>query len=302
MVTKRGHEYGVHHFFVSESALLSSVLMQECALSKSKAQELIHLGSIYVNHSRQITDEVIPQTSYVRAHTTPRRFPLQYNSSTDLIFENDNFLVVHKKSGSPVHDSVDNCRENLLRELEQIYKIPLYITHRLDVPTEGLILYAKNLDFQKHFNQLLQQKKVKKIYTAEVENKLQKQIPDHLIHYMKKSFRAPKELTDHATKDSQHCELKILSQLHRSQTSTDLTIDLITGRTHQIRSQLSFIGHPIIGDTLYCAQQHLNIKKEAIHLTASYLTFESENKKFEFRTETRWSAKQTHCPPDDQNV
>lgn len=298
MIIQRGHEYGVFHFYSKETGLLSKQVADQCLVSIEHAIFLIHFGSVYVNGQRLKEDIQIAGSSYIRAHTTPRRF-LQMTSqqiSERIQFESEDFIIINKPSGLPVHDTVDNCSENLIRCLEFHLKTPLYITHRLDVPTEGLILFAKTTAFQKYFNQLLAQKSVRKIYSAEVENSRQFLLPSQLTHFMKKSLWAPKQIVESQEPETQECQLQILNQKNFSEQNTSrLEIELLTGRTHQIRAQLSFIGLPIVNDILYgaCKKETTNLKKalqetDAIHLTAVQLEFKSLNKLYQFKTKTSW--------------
>lgn len=298
MIIQRGHEYGVFHFYAKESGLLSKHIADQCLVSIDHAIFLIHFGSVYVNGQRLKEDIQIASSTYIRAHTTPRRF-LQMTSQqiSELIqFESEDFLIIHKPSGLPVHDTVDNCYENLLRCLEGYLKTTLYITHRLDVPTEGLILLAKTTAFQKYFNQLLAQKSVRKIYSAEVENSTQISLPSRLTHFMKKSLWAPKQIVESPEPETQECQLHILNQKNFSfQNTSRLEIELLTGRTHQIRAQLSFEGLPIVNDILYgaCKNETEKLKKtnqklEVIHLTAVELEFKMLSKQYQFKTKTSW--------------
>lgn len=287
MVTQRGHEYGVFHFFSAKTGLLSEILALEASLSHEHIQELLHLGSVYVDHNRQIEDLTLPLGSYIRVHTKPRRFLAVANLQTDLVANEKDFLVIHKPAGLPVHDSVDNIRENLLRILEKELQIRLFITHRLDVPTEGLILYAKTPEFQKKFNEALTKNRTRKVYRAELLNPHGDSLtPSILTHYMKKSFRAPKEVVNDPLPETQTCQLQILNIETSLQNNLEVEIDLLTGRTHQIRAQMSHVGYPVVNDVLYGAPQIYPDNK--IHLTAQQLQFQVDSINYDFRTKKRW--------------
>lgn len=217
-------------------------------------RELFELGALYTEKAR-LTDwsyleHPHPGPTYLRIHTTPRRYDLAEvkNWQDRVVFENENFLVFNKPAGIPCHPMVDNYTENILIELQKKKQTPLFLTHRLDRATSGLLLFAKTIEFQRSFNLLLATRRVHKHYKARVL-KAPPWMPGHeLIHHMVPSPRAPKKLVATAEVGTQECRLRILEA-----EDVVLTLELITGRTHQIRAQLSFEGFPIVGDKSYGA-------------------------------------------------
>ncbi len=225
----------------------------------ARAQWLISFGAVYLNHIRQ-TDGSVPviPTDIIRVHLDPKRYGVNRDDIRNrIVFENEDFVVVDKPSGLPMHPTLDNLQENLI----SAFDFKAYVTHRLDVPTSGLVVIAKTKTYQTLFNNLVARRELKKIYQAFVKTP-----PPRLgiwRHYMKVTDRAPKEVLgveevpegDHENYDE--CLLEILSTVpYRSTKEMDgtghlLTIELLTGRTHQIRAQLSKIGSPILGDELY---------------------------------------------------
>lgn len=287
MDIQTGFEYGVRHFSSEKTGLLSELVSEHASISIEQSLFLIQLGSIYVEQKRQTEDIPIETGKYIRAHTKPRRFPAEFNRKKNLIFENNDFVVVHKNSGTPAHETVDNILENFKVISAKALNTELFVTHRLDVPTEGLILYAKTKEFQSDFNQLLEEKKTEKIYVAMTENRQHRTLPPYLKHYMEKSIKAPKKLFAQETPNSQVCELNILEQNKEPNGLTQVRVQLITGRTHQIRTQLAFEGMPIVGDVTYGAQ--IELPQEQIFLCAESLKFTDKNSaRFEFKTEKYW--------------
>lgn len=277
LVNSQGFEYGVKHFYNQKAGLLSNILQETLNISHEEALFLLNLGSIYVNNQRQFNDEWIHEPKVFRAHTKPRRFPTDYLWQERVIFENKDFIILNKPGNLPSHPSVDNLHDNSLTQLEMATKQKLYITHRLDTLTEGLIVYAKNLEFVKAFNILLQNRQIDKKYSAicETENIL----PYRLIHYMKPSPRAPKEVSEIAEKDWLMCELEIQDQKTQEDLSR-LKINLLTGRTHQIRAQLAAMNASIIGDSLYGSKNKW--LTEGIALRACELQFAYLGQIFQF--------------------
>jgi len=268
-ISSQGFEYGVKHFYNLKSGLISEILFDSLHLKLHETSALLNLGAIYINNERQLQDTVILENKLFRVHTKPRRYPCDYNWNSLVVYENTDFIVINKPSGIPSHPSVDNIIENSLTQLSRARGLPLFITHRLDTLTSGLIVYAKNNLFVKSFNKQLQEKTIEKKYVALVE--ATHILPKKVIHYMQPSPRAPKKVSESFIEGWVFCELEIMHQKKMSPDLSHLKINLLTGRTHQIRSQLSNLHAPITGDFLYDAK--LSFQANAIALRACELEF-----------------------------
>ena len=268
LISAGGFEYGVKHFYSPQKAALTEILFSALQLSHESAIELINLGSVYVNHQRQTQNNEIEQGLLCRVHTKPRRYNCQKDWRDLVVFECSDFVILNKPSGIPSHPSVDNAIENSLTQLSLALSTPLLITHRLDTLTAGLIVYAKNSNFVKMFNTQIQNKLVEKKYVALVET--QADLPKNVTHYMEPSPRAPKKVSPTFHENWAMCELEIIKQTKLKHLSW-VKINLLTGRTHQIRSQMSELNAPICGDSLYGST--LSFKDNAIALRACELQF-----------------------------
>lgn len=268
LISAGGFEYGVKHFYTQKSAVLTELLFCTLHLEENNALELLNLGAIYVNNQRITENKIIPANQLCRVHTKPRRYNCSFNWLELIVFENSDFVVLNKPSGIPSHPSVDNCIENSLTQLAKALNINLLITHRLDTLTSGLIVYAKNNEFVKLFNVQMQNRLIEKKYVALVETT--RNLPKQIIHYMEPSPRAPKKLANHAIEGWAFCELEILEQQKKMHYSW-VKINLLTGRTHQIRSQLAACDAPLLGDQLYGAK--IPYLPNAIALRAYELQF-----------------------------
>jgi len=195
-------------------------------------------------------------------------------SNVQLLYEDNHLIAINKRVGDIVQGDKTNdppLSEIVKAYLKQKYNKPgavfLGVVHRLDRPTSGLVIFAKTSKALKRMNQLFVDKKIDKTYWALVKNAPQQQ-KDTLIHWLKKNPKTnttkvyPKEV-----KDSKEAILhyKILLKLQRYSL---LEITLETGRSHQIRSQMAYIGSPIKGDLKYGAKRsntdggiHLHAKK-----------------------------------------
>lgn len=272
MQSARGFEYGVRHIISPQSGRISDILLSTLDLDRAQVEFLLDLGAIYLNQKRIRENASISAGEYLRVHMKPRRFPTnESNWKNRLLYESSDFIVVNKTSGIPVHPSVDNVQENLQAYLEKTLQTPLYVTHRLDVPTRGLIVYAKTSQFQAAFNKLLADRNMKKIYRAVVEG--QNLSPGLLTHFMEPSPRAPKKVSAQAHDGWQECQLEILSAKNLTNERSEFRIQLLTGRTHQIRAQLGFEKHPIVGDHTYGAKKLWD--EEKIELESCELSFKN---------------------------
>lgn len=267
-VHSQGFEYGVKHFNSPKSGHLLDIISDVLKIDTTTADHLIQLGAVYVAGKRAHANSVIEDNLHIRVHTKPRRYNTNYDWLSRLVFDHHDFVVLNKPNAIPSHPSVDNQIENSLTQLSLAMGKKLLITHRLDTLTEGLIVYGKNNLFVNAFNSQLQKKLITKKYVALVETT--EKLPPHLIHYMEPSPRAPKKVSQVFHEDWDMCELKIEEQKIFSQHSW-IKINLLTGRTHQIRSQCSEIGAAIIGDKLYGSQ---NVEDEnKIALRAQEIEF-----------------------------
>lgn len=260
IVSSQGFEYGVKHFYSPEDGFAVDIIKNALNIDEQITLALFNLGSVYINNQR-CTDSLksISVGSILRVHTKPRRYYVKHDWISRIIFESDDFIILNKPAGLPSHPSVDNILENSLTQLELALKIKLHISHRLDTTTEGLIVYGKNIQFVKDFNIQLQKKLTEKKYVSLVQALPHQILPKKLIHYMEPSVRAPKKVSLIFNESWDECELHIEKQtdyyLENYSDLKILKINLLTGRTHQIRAQLSEIGFPLVGDATYGSDQ-----------------------------------------------
>ena len=270
----------IQHLLSPREDALLPILQSEFNLDIEFCQFLLGLGAIYHNHTRAKENLNVKIGDYIRAHTNPRRFPVDRDWKKLIHFDHSEFVIINKPFGVPTHPSVDNIIENSTHQMSLALGQPIYVTHRLDVATSGLLCLAKTKGFQRKFNFCLRDKLIEKKYRAEAEGHLNQ--TGLIRHFMEQTTFLPKKLSIEPIEGWQECLLEIEKVNHKFLTNgspySEIDIRLITGRTHQIRSQLAALGHPILRDKIYGGKMCESLgpweKVENIELIARYLKFD----------------------------
>lgn len=178
----------------------------------------------------------------------------------EVIYEDNHIIVVNKKAGEIVQG--DKTGDTPLSEMVKEYLKEKYnkpgnvfcgVTHRIDRPVSGLVVFAKTSKALERLNRMFREGKVHKRYRALVEGFPEEKAT--LRNYLKSDGRMNKTfITTPEDKDGKESLLEY-STVKRGDRYTMLDINLLTGRKHQIRAQLSGIGHPIKGDLKYGAKR-----------------------------------------------
>lgn len=172
-----------------------------------------------------------------------------------VLFEDNHLLIVDKKAGIPtqVSEHHEKALETSLKEfLKEKYQkkgdVFLHAVHRIDKDVSGIVIFAKTSKALSRMQEILRENQMEKTYLALVENtfKEKKQTLSHFL--IKLSHKAKIVLKEEP--DAKKVELSF-EVLEEKNNTALLLIRLHTGRYHQIRAQLSFTNHPIIGDTKY---------------------------------------------------
>lgn len=260
--------------------------------SRARLQGLIKKGLVLVNHVPAIkTSMMIEHGDAIEVHIPPpqpskiepQEIPL------DIVFENDDLIVVNKKAGMVVHPGAGHQDGTLvhavLAHAPQISgiggEIRPGVVHRLDKDTSGIILLAKNDATHLWLQNQFRLRKVKKIYLALVDGapptangRVEASIGRATSHRKLMAVVADQKgraaITEYFTLESfpQH---------------TLLEVHPTTGRTHQIRLHLKFIGCPVVGDTIYGNRlSSIPLSRHFLHAyqISLYLLGESETRTF----------------------
>ena len=194
---------------------------------------------------------------------------LSYRIGDLVLYKNNQLIAFNKPNGIGVQE--DKTADKSLLQIGKIYcKSELYITHRIDRPASGIVLFAKTINGLRSINEQFRERTISKTYLAVVKNEPPKPA-DSLVHFLKKQGGKNKVVAvDESHKDAKKAilEYKVIGQ---SDNYHFLEITLLSGRHHQIRAQLSAINCPIKGDVKYGARR--GNKDRSIHLHAWKLGF-----------------------------
>ncbi len=227
--------------------------------SRSRIQSWIKAGQLTVNGQQCKPREHLKggETLTIEAelepeiHASPEEIPI------DIVYEDDSLLVINKPAGLVVHPAVGNRSGTLLNALlhhqPSLENLPRCgIVHRIDKDTTGLLVIAKTLQAHHHLVRQLQKKTMGREYQAVVigeltgGSKVEAKIGRH------PNQRVKMAVTEHGKPAVTHYRL-----LKRFRGHTHIKLMLETGRTHQIRVHMAYVGYPLVGDPTYGGRPRL---------------------------------------------
>lgn len=178
-----------------------------------------------------------------------------------VLYEDNHIIIVNKTVSEIVQGDKtgDKPLSEIIKEyLKEKYNKPgnvfCGVTHRLDRPTSGIVVFAKTSKALSRLNEMFKNKEVNKTYWAIVKN-APKQPIETLKHYLAKNEKQNKSYAHDSEKPNSKLAILHYKLIARSDKYNLLEIDLETGRHHQIRCQLAKIGCPIKGDLKYGADR-----------------------------------------------
>lgn len=242
-------------------------------LSRSMVQKLIKSGNVLVNNKIEkesykvqngdkITIEIPkPEGSELKKQDIP----------LDIIYEDNDILVVNKSKGMVVHPGNGNPDGTLVNAIMAHCEGSLSgiggeirpgIVHRIDKDTSGLLVIAKNDKAHINLSEQIKNRKVKKIYVALVRGV----IPENEATINMPIGRSTKDRKKMAVDKNGKEAVTHFKVLKRYNKYTFIQVKIDTGRTHQIRVHMSHIGYPVVGDSVYSnGKNDFGIEGQMLH-------------------------------------
>lgn len=271
---------------------IDSYLIDILNFSRSKIQKMLKEGFIKVNeqtikNSYQLKQgDIITIQEYEEEllNVEPEKMDLK------IVYEDEDVIVVNKDNGIVVHPAIGNHSHTLVnglmyhsKELSSINgEFRPGIVHRIDAYTTGLLMIAKNNEAHEFLSKQLEKKETTRIYVALVWG---------IITSDTGTIDAPigRDKTDRkkmtVTDENSKSAVTHFKVLKRYSNATLIELKLETGRTHQIRVHMNYIGYPVVNDPVYGRRKLIDKTGQCLHAktlgfihpkTNEYMEFDSE--------------------------
>ena len=233
----------VEKFNAKSNSKVSALIGQAFPmLSFGTVKVLLKNKDVKINGKRISADEVANVGDEICFYVQDKLL-----SSVDIIFEDENIIVVNKPRKIEVQSDLGLSLEKMVSE--QTRK-KVYAVHRLDLNTTGLVVFAKNQESKTALDDAFKRRTIEKFYLALVAGNMENK-SEKMTAYLSKDDRLGKvKILDFPQKSYEKIETWY-DLVQNYENFALVRVELVTGKTHQIRAHFAHIGHPILGDEKY---------------------------------------------------
>lgn len=277
--------------------------------SRSYFEKLILDNRVLVNDQKIKSNQILKSDDKIAIDFAPEcetTDPVGQKIDLDIIFEDDNVIVLNKPAGLVVHPAAGHTENTLINALlnhfprisEAVYdkenpisRLRPGLVHRLDKDTSGIMIVAKNERAIHSLSKQIQNRTVKKIYIGLCYGwpKNERGRMRSFLGRHPKNRKKIAEISEEKGKEA-ITEYRVVENFtFKKEKISLIEFDIMTGRTHQIRVQISSLGHPILGDDFYNNRASnklsakLNVYRQLLHAKSLSISLpgESKSKTFE---------------------
>lgn len=265
-------------------------------MPKSLMYRLIRQKKIKVNRKRCEPNMMLNMNDTIQMFISDeffveKEFKLEKTKKLEnIVYEDNNILVLDKEVGIIVHSNEKETKDTYIQRVikylidteqydpkNESSFVPAFV-NRLDQNTGGLLIACKNANSLRAMNEMIRNHEVEKHYMCIIKGSVANKLYKHF--YIKDKNNNKALIYDKQVKDSVPVEL-IVETIHSNKNYSLLDINLITGKSHQIRAQLAHLKHPLIGDIKYGGDRIM--KSQALY--AYKLSFNTNNEYLSYLNE-----------------
>jgi 23S rRNA pseudouridine955/2504/2580 synthase len=283
----------------SEGQRIDNFLMRELKNTpRSYIYRIIRKGEVRVNKKRtkpvyklKMDDMVRIPPVFLPDKNDPPKAPQSLLKLLEeaILSEDDDLIFINKPSGLAVHGG-SGLKFGLIESFRQLRSDLTFVelVHRLDKETSGIVMLAKNRKALLELHEMLKSSGITKYYQTLVLGKWQggaKRIENKL--QVKRGQQKKVQVLDDSSESGKHAE-SIFTPLQRYNNYSLLKVELLTGRMHQIRTQLAELNHPVLGDSKYGnfsenreAKKLLKLRRLFLHAYHLDFVLQSSGKHYE---------------------